>query len=61
MWEAAGTLNYRKALSTKRGVQAVTEWLLKGCTRQRLPQFTVARELHRKEPVQGAPLEQWWD
>jgi hypothetical protein len=61
MWAAAGTLNYRVVLSTKRGVQAVTEWLLGLCNRQRLPQFTVARELHRKEPVQGAPLEQWWD
>jgi hypothetical protein len=61
MWAAAGTLNYQEALSTKRGVHAVTEWLLGMCNRQRLPQFMVAKELYRMEPVQGAPLEQWWD
>jgi hypothetical protein len=61
MWEAAGTLNYHEALRTKQGAKAITDWLLRACTRQRLPQFTVAKELHQKESVQGAPLERWWE
>ena len=60
MWAAAGTTDYRTALSTEQGAKAVTDWLLRQCSRTRLPQFSVAKELHQKAPIQGAPLEQWW-
>ena len=61
MWAAAGTVNYREALSSKSGAKAVTDWLLRISTRQRLPQFTVARELHQKELGRGSTLERWWE
>ena len=61
MWAAAGTTDYYTALSSEKGAKAVTDWLLQQCSRTRLPQFSVAKELHQKAPVQGVPLEQWWE
>ena len=60
MWAAAGTTDYRTALQTKQGARAITDWLLQRCSRNRLPQFSVAKDLHGAKMDPDRPLQRWW-
>ena len=60
MWTKAATLDYKEALQTKQGAEAITLWLLSRCNRLRLPQFRVAKELAGKQQETRHPLTPWW-